>query len=345
MMDIIQFKKHLDKLLTAELYWKIKQLNQYWADANVNLMIEYLYDIVTSGWKRIRPYLVYISYKSFGWELDDILQFSSAFELFHNFALIHDDVIDKWIKRHWILTANEKFKKYIKNNDKQHLSNSQAILVWDLLYNRSLQIINKKYWFDSKDYNKAVDYFFRMIDEVILWQMIDVNIMWLKKVNKESIRLKNYLKTASYTFIKPMQIWAILAWNFVNLNIIEKLWENMWLAFQIRDDLSDVVKKSSDKTQFSDIQDGQHTYITDYIYTNWTKNQKAVLNKYMWNKLWNKDIIIVQKMIEWSGAIQHCFALINDLCSEAEMQLNKLIFKNQDYKNNYLQLIWMLRKI
>lgn len=344
-MDINQFKKKLDKSLSVYMYWKIKDLNTYSSDDNIKLMIEYLYEIVLSGGKRIRPYLVYLAYKSFGWTNDDILEFSSGFELFHNFALVHDDVIDKWIKRHWILTANEKFKKFIKHNDKEHLSNSQAILVGDLLYNRSLEVVNKKYSFQENHLSKAKQYFFKMIDEVILWQMIDVNIMWLKKVDKESIRLKNYLKTASYTFIKPLQIWAILAWNSSNLNLLEKVWENMWLAFQIRDDLSDIVKKSSDKTQFSDIQDWQHTYITDYIYSNWTKEQIKVLNQYMWKKMSAKDIKIVQKMIEWTKAIEHCLYMMNDLCNEATQQLEKINFVNKDFKNYYLELINLLRKV
>lgn len=344
-MEISQFKKQVDKVLSIYLYSKIKELNSYDSDPNIKKMIEYLYDIVLSWGKRIRPYLVYLSYKSFGWKSTDIIDFSSSFELFHNFALIHDDIIDKWIKRHWILTANEKFKKYVKNNDKVHLSNSQSILVWDLLYNRSLEKINQTYLIDNNHLFKWKQYFFKMIDEVILGQMIDVNIMWLKKVDKKSIRLKNYLKTASYTFIKPLQIWAILAWNTNSLNMLEKLWENMGLAFQIRDDLSDIVKKSSDKTQFSDIQDGQHTYITDYIFNNWTKEQINVLNKYMWKKMGAKDIKVVKNMIEWTQAINNCLYMMNDLCTEAANQLDKINFVNNEYKKYYLDIINLLRTV
>ncbi|MEF2176187.1 MAG: polyprenyl synthetase family protein [Candidatus Absconditabacteria bacterium] len=344
-MDIGHFKKQLDKSLSLYLYGKIKELNSYSSDDNIKLMIEYLYDIVLSGGKRIRPYLVFLSYKSFGGTNNDILEFSSGFELFHNFALIHDDVIDKGTKRHGILTANEKFKKLIKHNDKIHLSNSQAILVGDLLYNRSLEVINKKYSFDESNLLKSRQYFFKMIDEVILGQMIDVNIMGLKKVDKESIRLKNYLKTASYTFIKPLQIGAIMAGNNSNMNLLEKVGENMGLAFQIRDDLSDIVKKSSDKTQFSDIQDGQHTYITDYIYSNGTKEQIKILNQYMGKKMTPKDIKIVQKMIDGTQAVNHCLYMMNDLCNQATNYLEKINFTKKEYKNNYIDLINLLRRV
>jgi geranylgeranyl pyrophosphate synthase len=43
-----------------------------------------------------------------------------------------------------------------------------------------------------------------MVNETILGQMIDIDIMGKTNVSSKDIYLKNYLKTANYTFIKPM---------------------------------------------------------------------------------------------------------------------------------------------
>jgi geranylgeranyl pyrophosphate synthase len=79
-----------------------------------------------------------------------------------------------------------------------------------------------------------------MADDVFLGQMIDIDIPSRKDIPKELIDKKDRLKTASYSFIRPLQIGASL------VKIDEKtekfcgdLGLNLGLAFQLQDDLLD----------------------------------------------------------------------------------------------------------
>ena len=65
---------------------------------------EYLYDLMKDypqrGGKRFRPALVFLSCELFDGDPHDAMISAIAFELFHNFALIHDDIEDESLLRH-----------------------------------------------------------------------------------------------------------------------------------------------------------------------------------------------------------------------------------------------------
>src|SRR5438128_2325813 len=61
------------------------------------------------GGKRIRPLLTLISADCFNADLKKVLPVASAIELFHNFSLIHDDIMDKAPLRRGKKTVHEKW--------------------------------------------------------------------------------------------------------------------------------------------------------------------------------------------------------------------------------------------
>ncbi|MVZ62937.1 polyprenyl synthetase family protein [Sphingobacterium humi] len=75
-------------------------VSQYLQERSFPSTPAYLYDpiryILSLGGKRIRPMLVLMSARLFGKEdLNDVLPASCAIEYFHNFSLLHDDIMDK----------------------------------------------------------------------------------------------------------------------------------------------------------------------------------------------------------------------------------------------------------
>ncbi|HCY21497.1 TPA: hypothetical protein DIC40_06715 [Patescibacteria group bacterium] len=66
------------------------------------------------------------------------------------------------------------------------------------------ELSNKEHNFPSTLLTKARENLHSMIEEVILGQMIDVDMMAQESAPYELIEKKNYYKTASYTFIRPM---------------------------------------------------------------------------------------------------------------------------------------------
>jgi geranylgeranyl diphosphate synthase type I len=206
--------------------------------------------LIENGGKRIRPYIAYLMYKSSGGTDDQkALQLITSLEIFHSFALVHDDVMDKGATRRGIQTIHEYVKETLEkenvSGDLSHIGNSQAILVGDLLLAFALEVFDES-GFAKDKLVRTKEYFYRMINDVILGQIIDIDLSVRTDFPKEMIDKKNKLKSASYTFIRPLQIGASL----VKIDgAIEKFCEelglNLGLAYQMQDDLMDMSEDTS----------------------------------------------------------------------------------------------------
>jgi len=245
-----------------------------------------------------------LTYYGLWWKkIDDIIEVSKVFELFHTMALIHDDIIDKSDKRHNVPTIHE----HINNTFPQkniHIANWQAMLIWDLILNRVYNILYSQNNFQKDIFDKVKQLIHKTIEEVILWEMIDVDMTLLEPTTVEDIQKKNLYKTARYTFARPMLIGAILAWaDQQTQDKIFSLWEELGLAFQVRDDLLDITDGDITKTQFSDVQEWQQTLFTQHILTKGKTEDKNFLKKCLWKKLSEVEITKLQQIFQESGAI------------------------------------------
>ena len=81
--------------------------------------------------KRIRPLLVLIAYQLFDNKIEKALSSAIAIEMFHNFTLLHDDIMDNAPIRRGNLTVHEKW------------DNNAAILSGDVMMIKAYQLITK----------------------------------------------------------------------------------------------------------------------------------------------------------------------------------------------------------
>jgi len=271
MNNIELFKKNFDPYLKEYLNKKIRNTSDYTGDPFIQDYIRYIKKLILAGGKRIRPYIAFLIYEILGGkEKTQTLKFLVSLELFHSFCLVHDDIMDKAGFRHGIKSINKyilgKLNQQKRLNDLVHIANSQSILSGDLLFNWSYEILNLNNDFSQKIMQKIRIIFHKMADEVIVGQMIDVDTTTRKKVSKELIDEKTRLKTAGYSFIKPLQIGAALAGK--NAKKVEKFCKEfglaMGIAFQTQDDLLDITSsdKKLQKTTSLDKSQNQHTYFT-----------------------------------------------------------------------------------
>jgi geranylgeranyl diphosphate synthase, type I len=308
MEDLIVFKKKFDVLLEKYLDRKIQDINKLTKDPSVRNYLSYLKKISLSGGKRIRPYLAYLMYQALSGKKDNnVLKFLIFLEIFHIFCLIHDDIMDKSNLRHGIPTVNTYVSNYLKKEkrlgDLNHVGNSQAILLGDILLTWSQEIINSNKNFPKKIIDNINTYFYKMVDEVCVGQMIDVDMATRKNVSKELIDEKTRLKTAEYSFINPLLIGATLSGN-TNKNIetfCKEFGLAMGIAFQTQDDLLDVTSsdKKLGKTTSLDQSQNQHTYFTYFPSLEYGKkiikdNLKRA--KELVEKVKIRDIISKQKL-------------------------------------------------
>lgn len=244
MNNLNDFKKTFDPILKQYLDRKTKAFSVNINDPFILDIVAYPQKLIEGGGKRIRPFIAYLMYKALGGkEVKKALEFFVSLELFHNFALIHDDIMDKDSMRHGVQTIHEyvkeKLQKEGRNGDLSHIGNSQAILLGDILLCWAFSIFDEVN-FDGDKLKSAKTFFNKMANDVVLGQIIDIDIPSRKDIPKELINKKDKLKTASYTFIRPLQIGASLVKIDENIEkFCEDLGLNLGLAFQLQDDLLD----------------------------------------------------------------------------------------------------------
>ncbi len=244
MHNLKEFKKTFDPILKQYLDKKIETFSKNVSDPFILGIVNYSQKLIETGGKRVRPYIAYLMYKaSGGKETEKALEFFVSLELFHNFALIHDDIMDKSSVRHGVQTVHEyvkeKLQKEGRSGDLSHIGNSQAIILGDILLAWAFSVFDEVN-FDENKLRSAKSFFNKMADDVFLGQVIDIDIASRKDIPKELIDKKDKLKTASYSFIRPLQIGASLIGIDKNTEkFCYELGLNLGLAFQLQDDLLD----------------------------------------------------------------------------------------------------------
>lgn len=337
-MDLNNFKITFDGILQTYVTDKIEKANWLINNEKVAPFLEYISTFIFSWWKRLRPYCLWVIYTWLGGNQDkDILHFWIVFELLHSMALIHDDIIDQSKKRHNVETMHTYIYGLIKNH---HVAESQAILVGDLLLAWVYELLWQSHKFPEQELQKARINVHNMIEEVILGQMIDVDMMSGNHTSLEMIERKNMYKTASYTFTRPLLTWAILAWaNEEILALVKELWNHLWIAFQLRDDFFDITFGDDTKTPFSDIQEWQQTYFTQYIFDHWTQEQQKILHSCMWKSLDKNQIIDLQNIFRDSWALEAGKKLILEHSKLAKDALDNIPFADETKKAGVTLLI------
>ena len=341
-MELEEFKREIDPLILDFLDRKIKNLPSH-ANKNVDYYLNYLKKFLTEG-KRIRPYLAYITYKAYGGKKDkEAINLLIFLELFHAFALIHDDIMDKADKRHDIPTAHQYIKSYVSNIrdiDSLHFGVSEAILLGDYLYSWTNELLNSNKKFEEKILRKVRDIFFRMNDEVFLGQMIDFDITLNEKANEKDITDKTILKTAYYSFVRPMHIGAALTGNSFDEKFFINFGKALGLAFQTQDDLLDIKYDESQthKSSFNDIAARQQIVFVYHVFHKGSKSQKKLLSEVFGKKLTDSQKKKLRKVFEGSGAITYGEKIMKENFNQARKILMKQKM-GKKYKDLFLELL------
>lgn len=340
-MELDEFKKILDPLLLGFLDEKINNLPQT-GNKDIEKYFIHLVDFLKEG-KRIRSYLAFASYKLSGGTKDkEVINLLVFLELFHAFCLVHDDIMDESDLRHSTKTIHKFISdsnaanKYLNST---HFGNSQAILIGDYLLSWAFEVLVKNNKFDIKSIQRVEKIFFEMIDEVSFGQMLDLEITKEEKVTDEIIYQKILLKTAGYSFIKPLLIGASLTGEIKNENFFKEFGKFLGIAFQMQDDLLDISESSkTHKKSFTDIEAHQHTLLTNYVFNNGTKDQKETLNKLFGKKINEEDKLILKIVFEESGAIKNGEDVIKENLEKAKQLLDEPAIDDK-YKNLFNSLI------
>ncbi|GAB4131549.1 MAG: polyprenyl synthetase family protein [Raineya sp.] len=185
--------------------------------------IDYLMQL---GGKRMRPILVLLGYQLFDDNWQKAVPAAASVEVFHNFTLMHDDIMDKAPLRRNQPTVHSKWNENI------------AILSGDVMLVKAYQMLIQGV--EDKFLRKALQKFNRCAAWVCEGQQWDMNFENRTEVSKNEYIEMIRLKTAVLLGYS-LELGAMLAGANDNLQEQIRLFgENIGIGFQLKDDLLDV---------------------------------------------------------------------------------------------------------
>ena len=206
-----------------------EKVNAYIASLPYERKPKSLYDpieyVLDAGGKRIRPSFVLMAYNLFHDDVDRILPVATALETYHNYTLLHDDLMDKADMRRGRPTVHKKW------------DDNTAILSGDTMLVLAYEHLAKC---DTKYLKPALDLFTETALEVSEGQQFDMEFETRNDVAEkeyiEMIRLKTSVLLAC-----ALKMGAVVAGaSDADANALYALGEKVGLAFQLQDDLLDV---------------------------------------------------------------------------------------------------------
>ena len=227
--------------------------------------------------KRVRPILAILAYKLVHPNWKKVIQSCLSLELFHNFTLIHDDIMDKAPIRRGKKTIHEKWNKNI------------GILSGDLLMILAYDMISD---LPKNVLSKTMLKFNEISIKVCEGQQLDMNYQTRNNIDEKQYIEMIRLKTATLIGLS-LQFGGLLAnMNNNNLNTLYKIGELFGIGFQLRDDLLDVYgSKNFGKKIGGDILENKKTFLSVKAYELSSKKEKKNLDYWKKNKKSSKEKI------------------------------------------------------
>ncbi len=191
------------------------------APANLYDASQYILGI---GGKRVRPVAVLMGNELFS-EIDpDAYHVANAIELFHNFSLVHDDIMDKAPLRRGLPTVHVEY------------GDSTALLAGDVMLVAAYEYLNK---IKTDHLHKIISLFNKTAKEVCEGQQMDMDFEKRESVTMDEYEHMITLKT-SVLLAASLQMGAVLGGaGLGNQQHLYEFGKKLGIAFQVQDDYLD----------------------------------------------------------------------------------------------------------
>ena len=271
------------------------------------------------GGKRVRPLLCLLACRLYSDNIATALPIARALEVFHNFTLLHDDLMDKSPIRRGQPTV------YRKWNDNTAILSGDAMSIEAY---RSLEgIENPQLLF------KVLPFFNKMAIEICKGQQYDMDFEEREHVSVaeyiEMIRLKTAVLLGA-----ALRLGALAAGAYdSDAQIPDEVGQALGLAFQIQDDYLDVYgdEKTFGKPIGGDIMNGKKTLMLLYTQAKLEREDRAELDRLMQLGQEHKEERIsgVRRLYDKAGTPIYAQHEIERLTQEALTKLRGLGLKQE----------------
>jgi geranylgeranyl diphosphate synthase type I len=278
--------------------------------------------ITGAGSKRLRSTLLVLAYKAVGGKsIDDVIPFAAAVEFIHNWALVHDDILDESDVRRGVPAVHIKWGKKV------------AMLVGNALDNLPYFIL-KDVAIDKEMSNKAIGTLAEASLELIEGQVMDIDFETRMDVS-ESDYLDMVKKKTGALIKCALKIGGILGTrDEEKIRALEQYGELIGIAFNIQDDLLDIVgdEEKLGKKIGRDIKQGKKTLVVIHALANAKSGDVDRLKAILGNKRSSvEDIQEAIRILKGARCIDYARRVIQESTMKAKSTLKAL--SNEEYEN------------
>jgi geranylgeranyl diphosphate synthase type II len=268
--------------------------------------------ILEGGGKRIRPLLLLLSCEAVGGSVRDALEAAVAIEILHNFTLVHDDIMDNASSRRGRPTVHTKWDANV------------AILVGDELLALAYRALLNT---ETRKIREITKVFTEGVVEVCEGQAYDKEFETRRAVRVDAYLLMIEKKTAKMVAVAT-EIGALIGrGSDASIRALRRYGEHVGRAFQIQDDLLDVVadEREFGKAVGGDLIEGKKTYLLLEALSHAAGREKKMLQALVRNKGVPRRMVPAYRRIYYNtGAIDAARRRIEHDIGRARKELHRL---------------------
>ncbi|MFZ9052033.1 MAG: octaprenyl diphosphate synthase [Woeseiaceae bacterium] len=291
----------VDRLISASLQSDVALVSQ---------VSEY---IVKSGGKRLRPVIVLLAARAFGYVGEQHIRAAAIIEFIHTATLLHDDVVDSSARRRGQDSANTVF------------GNQASVLVGDFLYSRAFQMMV------DIDSMRVMQILADATNTIAAGEVMQLMNVHDPDTSEEAYRQVIYRKTARL-FEAGAQIAAVLAQRSeAEEQAMVRFGQELGTAFQLVDDALDFNASAEElgKNLGDDLAEGKATLPLIYAMENGSAEDKELIRKAI-TEGGLEQLDKIQAIIESTGALQYTAARAQEAADSAIAVLSDI--PDSDYK-------------
>ncbi len=281
--------------------------------------------ILEDGGKRMRPCLAILAHNLYREAGEEIYSAAIALEVFHNFTLLHDDIMDGAALRRGRETVHIKW------------SANTAILSGDAMLILAYRLLGEGV--SGEKLPRVLEIFNKASMEVCQGQQYDMDFE-----NQSAVSLDQYLKMihlkTAVLMAASLEIGAYI--GGASKEQCQALYDfgiNIGLAFQIQDDLLDTYgdQSSFGKSIGGDIAVGKKTFLYLTAYQNASAEQKTVLEK-------SRDLQTVRDIYDLMGVREQAQKTVEDYFAKAMENLTRAQGETTGYEKLKLYADELLKR-
>ena len=276
------------------------------------------------GGKRIRPILTLLGAELFGMPKEQAISQALSVEVFHNFTLVHDDIMDNAPLRRNMPTVHEKW------------NNNVAVLSGDVMLIKAYQILCKA---EPTLLPEILELFNNTAIEVCEGQQLDMDFEVREDVSIaeyiEMIRLKTSVLLGA-----ALNLGAIVAGaSKEDKKLLFSFGQNIGIAFQIQDDILDLYAdpEKFGKQVGGDVISNKKTILHLTAVSNSTKEQREILKQLQSEKNIELKITRTRQLFDQLKVKEQCKERMDAYYEQAKADLAK-ISTSDSSKENLLEL-------